>query len=454
MHRWFLIPLLLLLPWLASCKEAASVSQPAASGESPAATDVEGQAAEAGEIPLPQQPQAPAAPAQAPLKKREAEFDFTPGGPISDQALANYFVELEVSVDGKSAGIMVLDFWPEVAPITVRNFLRYAAEGFYDGKVFHRIMRDFMVQGGDPTGTGGGDGPYGEIKGEFHKDPKYRHEYGVLSMAREGGNPDSASCQFFICCDSTPQVWNLDGQYAAFGRLVGGVSALEAMADVKVGRSINGQMSRPMVEVKILRAEVKKGDPPPSEEKIERPPVVLDLKGQPEKVEVQHVLISFQGAGPQGVTRNKTEAEALAKTVLERAQKGEDFTALVREFSDDPVKPGDPQPGTYRMLNRGVRDRAFERLEFRLEKEWRAFQEDLRRRVNAKELSAEEAGKEVEQKRSELMAQLLPNMVLPRDQMVQAFGDVSFNLKVGEVGMAAYDLRLSRFGWHIIKRLK
>ena len=102
--------------------------------------------------------------------------------------------------------------------------------GFYDGLTFHRIIRSFMVQGGDPTGTGMGNGPYGTILAEFSDAPERAHGYGVLSMARMGNDENSASCQFFICCDEGPSVWGLDGNYASFGGVTSGLAALEALA--------------------------------------------------------------------------------------------------------------------------------------------------------------------------------------------------------------------------------
>ncbi|TAH39780.1 MAG: peptidylprolyl isomerase [Planctomycetota bacterium] len=145
---------------------------------------------------------------------------------------------------------MTLKFWPEAAPNTVRNFLRYAAEGFYDGKTFHRVISGFMIQGGCPQGTGTGSGPHGKIAGEFSADKKYSHRRGVISMARSN-DPNSASCQFFICHGDAPF---LDGKYAAFGQVESGTEVLDAVAAVQTGGG--GENSRPQQACVIRRMEV------------------------------------------------------------------------------------------------------------------------------------------------------------------------------------------------------
>ncbi len=166
--------------------------------------------------------------------------DYTQVQELSPEVLADTMIDIEVSVGGNSAGKITLEFWPNVACETVRNFVRYAAEGFYNGKTFHRVIPGFMVQGGCPTGTGTGSGPYGNIPGEFNTDPKYTHTRGVVSMARSQ-NPNSASCQFFVCHGDAGF---LDGQYAAFGRMTAGDAALDALAGVKTGGG--GEGSTPM----------------------------------------------------------------------------------------------------------------------------------------------------------------------------------------------------------------
>lgn len=176
--------------------------------------------------------------------------DFADPKRVSDAQLAAARVRLGVSVGGKDAGTLTLRFWPEAAPQTVRNFLRYAAEGFYDGKSFHRVIPGFMIQGGCPQGTGTGSGPHGRIRGEFSNDKKYSHRRGVISMARSN-DPDSASCQFFICHGDAAF---LDGKYAAFGQMESGGEALDAVAAVKTGGG--GENSKPQQPCVIRKMEV------------------------------------------------------------------------------------------------------------------------------------------------------------------------------------------------------
>ena len=136
----------------------------------------------------------------------------------------------EVAVIKTSEGEMVVEFWSDVAPKTVENFKTLAKKGFYDGTCFHRVIKDFMIQGGDPLtkdpsqeaswGTGG---PGYQIKAEFND---HHHDRGVLSMARSQ-NPDSAGSQFFIC-HGNPRF--LDRQYTAFGKLIKGDDVLEKIA--------------------------------------------------------------------------------------------------------------------------------------------------------------------------------------------------------------------------------
>src|SRR6266496_3133036 len=133
----------------------------------------------------------------------------------------------EVAILKTSEGEMILEFWPDVAPGHVENFKKLARQGFYDGTCFHRVIKGFMIQGGDPltkdeankSRWGTGDPGY-KIKAEFNDKP---HVRGVLSMAR-GPAPDSAGCQFFIC-HGDPS--SLDRQYTAFGKLIKGDEVLE-----------------------------------------------------------------------------------------------------------------------------------------------------------------------------------------------------------------------------------
>lgn len=376
--------------------------------------------------------------------------DFASPTAVPDVDLSKYHVALTCAVADTEVGTLTIALWGDLAPITVRNFLRHCGEGFYDGKTFHRILRDFMVQGGDPTGTGGGNSPHGKIKAEFSTDPARAHGYGVLSMARMGGDPNSASCQFFICCDESPAVWNLDGQYASFGRVTSGVAALEALANTPV-LGARGEASKPKVPVTIKSAKVVAG-PAPTGEVIARPMPPLDLGGQPERITVQHILISFQGTPVQSATRTKEEAEALAKEVLAKVQAGADFEALLRAHSDDVA--GERDPGVYRILNTGVRDAAAERRLFDLERSFRKSLEQLDAERSKAPMTEEEYTKRRDALQSAAQAEYASFIQYPRTGLVPAFGDVGFTLEVGAVGLAPFEASKSPFGWHIIKRLR
>ena len=130
----------------------------------------------------------------------------------------------------ENGDVMKAELYPDVAPNTVNNFISLVKKGFYDGLIFHRVIAGFMIQGGDPEGSGMG-GPGYSIKGEFNYngvENNLKHSRGVLSMAR-AQHPDSAGSQFFIMHADAP---HLDGQYAAFGKLVEGEDVLESIASI------------------------------------------------------------------------------------------------------------------------------------------------------------------------------------------------------------------------------
>jgi len=154
-----------------------------------------------------------------------------------------------------TAGDMTLEFWSDVAPQTVENFLKLAKDGFYNGTAFHRIVKGFMIQGGDPlsreedhprVGTGG---PGYQIDAEFNAKP---HQRGVISMARSQ-DPNSAGSQFFICLDAAPF---LDGQYTGFGQLTRGEDVLLAIGNTPTSMGPGGEKSKPDSRVEITSIEV------------------------------------------------------------------------------------------------------------------------------------------------------------------------------------------------------
>ena len=149
----------------------------------------------------------------------------------------------------ENGAVMKGELYPETAPQSVYNFIDLSNQGFYDGLIFHRVISGFMIQGGDPTGTGMG-GPGYCIKGEFFMngvDNKLKHKRGVLSMARSS-NPNSAGSQFFLMHQDAP---HLDKQYAAFGKITEGIEVVDEIASVKVDMN-----DRPLTEQKIASIRV------------------------------------------------------------------------------------------------------------------------------------------------------------------------------------------------------
>lgn len=140
-----------------------------------------------------------------------------------------------VTIEVHNGDIMKLELYPEIAPNTVNNFIHLVKRGFYDGLTFHRVIRGFMIQGGDPNGNGTG-GPGYFIKGEFTYNNfknDLKHTAGVISMARTQ-QPDSAGSQFFIMHKAAP---HLDGSYAAFGKIIEGMSVVDKIANTRTDYS-------------------------------------------------------------------------------------------------------------------------------------------------------------------------------------------------------------------------
>jgi len=165
----------------------------------------------------------------------------------------------EVAVIKTSEGEMVVQFWTDAAPNTIENFKKLARSGFYDGTIFHRIVKGFMIQGGDPLskdpkkeGSYGTGGPGYKIKAEFNDHP---HARGVISMARET-DPDSAGSQFFICLAPVPR---LDHQYTTFGKLIKGDDVLEKIGNAPVTFA-HGENSKPTKRVVINKIDIVSAD--------------------------------------------------------------------------------------------------------------------------------------------------------------------------------------------------
>ena len=155
-----------------------------------------------------------------------------------------------VTFEMANGDVFKAELYPEIAPNTVANFVNLVEAGFYNGLIFHRVIPGFMIQGGDPTGTGMG-GPGYSIKGEFAANGvknELRHTRGVLSMARSM-MPNSAGSQFFVMHANAP---HLDGQYAAFGKVTEGIEAVDHVAETETGFQ-----DRPVNEQKIAKVTVE-----------------------------------------------------------------------------------------------------------------------------------------------------------------------------------------------------
>ncbi|MBQ7363869.1 MAG: peptidylprolyl isomerase [Clostridia bacterium] len=154
-----------------------------------------------------------------------------------------------IVIEMENGAKIEIELYPEVAPITAKNFEKLVSEGFYDGLIFHRVIPGFMIQGGDPEGTGMG-GSKDRIKGEFRANGvanDLKHTRGVISMARSF-DPNSASSQFFIMHNDAP---HLDGQYAAFGKVVSGMETVDEIASVPTDYNDRPKIAMRMKKVYI-----------------------------------------------------------------------------------------------------------------------------------------------------------------------------------------------------------
>ena len=159
--------------------------------------------------------------------------------------MANPIVKFEM----ENGGVITAELYPEFAPNTVANFVNLVQSGFYDGLIFHRVIPGFMIQGGDPQGTGTG-GPGYSIRGEFTSNRflnELKHTRGVLSMARTM-DPNSAGSQFFIMHEDAP---HLDGQYAAFGKVIEGMEAVDKIAATRTNYNDKPRINQTMKKVTV-----------------------------------------------------------------------------------------------------------------------------------------------------------------------------------------------------------
>ena len=181
-------------------------------------------------------------------KEDESKEPTLPEGYTVSEEKTNF-----VCIQMDTGKTILLELYPDIAPETVANFQKLVAQKFYDGLIFHRVISGFMIQGGDPEGTGMG-GPGWSIKGEFSSngvENNLKHTRGVLSMARSN-DPDSAGSQFFIMHKAA---YHLDGQYAAFGKVVIGMDTVDEIASVQVAgdRPVNPPVMEKVFFMKPLQ---------------------------------------------------------------------------------------------------------------------------------------------------------------------------------------------------------
>lgn len=165
----------------------------------------------------------------------------------------------EVTIEMENGKKIIVELYPEIAPNTVNNFISLVNKGFYDGLIFHRVIKGFMIQGGCPDGDGTG-GPGYSIKGEFSQNGfknELKHELGVLSMAR-AMHPDSAGSQFFIMHKNSP---HLDGAYAGFGKVIVGMDVVNEIADTKTNFEDRPKEEQRMVKITVDTKGVEYPEP-------------------------------------------------------------------------------------------------------------------------------------------------------------------------------------------------
>ena len=164
-----------------------------------------------------------------------------------------------VTIEMENGGVIKAELYPEIAPNTVNNFISLVKKGFYDGVIFHRVIPGFMIQGGDPQGTGMG-GPGYSIKGEFTGNGfknELKHDRGVLSMARTM-MPNSAGSQFFIMHDRAK---HLDGQYAGFGKVIEGIEVVDKICSVRTDYNDKPRIPQVMKKVTVETFGVEYPEP-------------------------------------------------------------------------------------------------------------------------------------------------------------------------------------------------
>lgn len=187
-------------------------------------------------------------------KKEIPSGESTQSGTVENISYTETGEETDtVKIEMTDGSVIIIELYPDIAPATVANFKKLVSQKFYDGIIFHRVISGFMIQGGDPTGTGTG-GSKETVKGEFGTNGfnnTLSHTRGVVSMARTNA-PDSASSQFFIChADSV----FLDGQYAAFGKVIAGMDTVDKIAAVPTDSNDRPKQEQRMLSVRFVEVD-------------------------------------------------------------------------------------------------------------------------------------------------------------------------------------------------------
>lgn len=387
-------------------------------------------------------------PAESEPARSTAEFDFTPGGPITDAELAEFHVVMAVELDGEALGDLAFELDSVSAPKGARRFLRTTAEGMYDGTQFLRILREFVVQGGDASGSGVGRSPWGTLEPEVSFE-SLSMGYGTLALT------EPASMQFFVVVAESPNVWALENRpITRLGRLVSGVDTLEAIADLPVSFGNDGERSRPKVAPVVTSAKVVRAPAPESQVPIQRKPV--ELHGQPEIVVVEQLWVTFAEQGfINGITRSIPEARERAQELLARLHGGELAweTALIQE-NDDELSSYLPIPRR-RMSNYGVLALDGQRVKLEAKRGMESYRMELAELLRMGEIGMAELQRRQAERQAEWDERVTRTYTERREDISEThYTKTAFELEVGEIGLVEYDPYGSPRGWYLLKRVE
>ena len=373
---------------------------------------------------------------------------FAVGMGVEDSDLSDYWVEFACSADGIPMGTLAFELFAHEAPGSARAFLRLVDTGAYDGTLINRVEREFILQGGadplrpDPLGLDGQVGTVAAVR---------EHHYGVLGWA----SPPAR--EFIICLAESPRVWALDHQgQLPLGQLTSGVEVLEDLANVETRHSADNQRSVPVSALRVDVARALKGEPPRWGAVLRPRP---DLRGEPERVGVRHIRISFRGRGrgqERGVTRTREEAARLALEVLSRVQSGEvPFIDAAQRWSEDPPLPTTGEPVLRRISNYGVVDVPAQRARQDAPRMLNSYIGELGLRLRSGELNREDLLRMQAEKAIEIGEWIQATALERREEVNSpAYTEMAFSLRVGEVGLVEFDRFRCPDGWYLVERVE